>query len=175
MGYRNFFASVLARNQRGFARAVKRSGVPRDELFICGSVLSNQAQGFKPAKQLSARGCEQNLEAFAVGGIDYLDMISNTCSGIVPIPAPSPLEHVPPHWTVGFGSRRIVLDYPGPDAESIRGQWAALEEMREAGTTRTLAVSNFSPPQLDVILSDKRATAPAVNQLPYTRRGAERS
>ena len=42
-GFRNFFASVLARNQKGFARAVKRSGIPRDELFICGSVVSNRA------------------------------------------------------------------------------------------------------------------------------------
>ena len=45
-GYRNFFASVLARNQKGFARAIKQSGIPREELFICGSVLSNQVQGY---------------------------------------------------------------------------------------------------------------------------------
>lgn len=34
VGYRNFFASVLAGNQKGFARAIKDSGVPRDELYI---------------------------------------------------------------------------------------------------------------------------------------------
>lgn len=34
VGYRNFFASVLAGNQRGFARAIKDSGIPRDELYI---------------------------------------------------------------------------------------------------------------------------------------------
>ena len=34
VGYRNFFASVLAGNQKGFARAVKDSGIPRDELYI---------------------------------------------------------------------------------------------------------------------------------------------
>lgn len=79
LGYRNFFASVLARNQKGFARAVKKSGIPREELFICGSVLSNQAQGFEAAYQLSVRGCKENLEAFAVGGIDYVDMISTYC------------------------------------------------------------------------------------------------
>ena len=79
LGYRNFFASVLARNQKGFARAVKKSGIPREELFICGSVLSNQAQGFEAASQLSVRGCKENLEAFAVGGIDYVDMISTYC------------------------------------------------------------------------------------------------
>jgi diketogulonate reductase-like aldo/keto reductase len=34
VGYRNFFASVLAGNQKGFARAVKDSGIPRDDLYI---------------------------------------------------------------------------------------------------------------------------------------------
>lgn len=34
VGYRNFFASVLAGNQKGFARAIKDSGIPRDELYI---------------------------------------------------------------------------------------------------------------------------------------------
>ena len=34
VGYRNFFASVLARNQKGFARAVRDSGIPREKLFI---------------------------------------------------------------------------------------------------------------------------------------------
>ena len=136
VGYRNFFASVLARNQKGFARAVKDSGLPREELFICGSVLSNRAQGYDAAFQLSKRGYEQNMEAFAAGGLDYIDM--------------------------------IMLDYPGPDADSIRGQWAALEEMGAAKLSRSLAVSNFSPSQLDVVLQmGKGVTVPAVNQLPY--------
>lgn len=43
-GFRNFFASVLARNQVGFARAIKRSSVPREQLFICGSVVSNRGE-----------------------------------------------------------------------------------------------------------------------------------
>eukprot|EP00854_Cymbomonas_tetramitiformis_P003423 gene3423-4302_t len=136
VGYRNFFASVLARNQRGFARAVAESGVPRDELFICGSVLSNRPRAFDSAYQATARQCQENLEAFAEGGIDYVDM--------------------------------IMLDYPGPTPEAVLGQWKGMEEMLAAGTTRSLAVSNFSPAQLDCILdSDPGATVPAVNQLPY--------
>jgi len=134
LGYRNFFASVLAQNQKGFARAIKESGVPREDLFICGSVLSNRVQGFDNALKLSKRGCEENMQAFAVGGIDYVDM--------------------------------IMLDYPGPDADSIRGQWKALEQMGAAGLTRSLAVSNFSPSQLDVVLAASQ-TVPTVNQLPY--------
>ena len=134
-GYRNFFASVLARNQRGFARAIKRSGIPREDLFICGSVLSNQVQGFDAARRLSARGCQENLEAFAVGGIEYVDM--------------------------------IMLDYPGPNADSVRGQWDALEAMLAEGSTKSLAVSNFSPALLDVVIGASKVGAPTVGQLPY--------
>eukprot|EP00316_Scyphosphaera_apsteinii_P001765 CAMPEP_0119323902 /NCGR_PEP_ID=MMETSP1333-20130426/61904_1 /TAXON_ID=418940 /ORGANISM="Scyphosphaera apsteinii, Strain RCC1455" /LENGTH=290 /DNA_ID=CAMNT_0007331469 /DNA_START=109 /DNA_END=981 /DNA_ORIENTATION=+ len=134
VGFRNFFASVLAGNQVGFARAIKESGIPRADIFICGSVLSNRVQGADAARKLSARGCRENMEAFAFGGIDYIDM--------------------------------IMLDYPGPDAESVKGQWEALEEMQAAKLTRSLAVSNFNARQLDVVLSMK-GTVPTVNQLPY--------
>lgn len=103
-------------------------------MFICGSVLSNRARGFEAAKALSARGCNDNMEAFAVGGIDYIDM--------------------------------IMLDYPGPDDDALRGQWEALEEMKAAKLTRCLAVSNYNTRQLDVVIATK-GSVPTVNQLPY--------
>eukprot|EP00929_Paragymnodinium_shiwhaense_P085099 TRINITY_DN45560_c0_g2_i1.p1 TRINITY_DN45560_c0_g2~~TRINITY_DN45560_c0_g2_i1.p1 ORF type:complete len:381 (-),score=67.96 TRINITY_DN45560_c0_g2_i1:57-1199(-) len=136
VGYRNFFASVLAGNQRGFAKAVQASKISREELFICGSVVSNRARGFDAAYKATKNGCDANMKAFGVGGIDYID--------------------------------QIMLDYPGPDCESIRGQWKAFEEMLAAGTTKSLAVSNFSPEQLDCLLADKEATVPTVNQLPFS-------
>jgi len=135
-GYRNFFASVLAGNQRGFAKAIKASGIPRDEIYICGTVLSNRAKGEVAAFKKTKRGCDENLEAMAVGDIGKLDM--------------------------------IMLDYPGPDVESIRGQWRAFEEMRAEGTVDSLAVSNFSPGQLDAILTMPDVTKPTVNQLPFS-------
>lgn len=127
-GYRNFFASVLAGNQQGFGRAVRESGIDRSEIFVCGSVLSQRANGFDEARRLTRRGCDENLAAL----------------GLVP--------------------DQIMLDYPAKDADSIRGQWRALEDMRSRGQVASLAVSNFSPAQLDVI-KDAFATAPAVNQL----------
>ena len=132
-GYRNFFASVLARNQVGFARAVKRSGIPREELFICGSVVSNRAADEETAYKFTQLGCRENMQAFGAGDITQLDM--------------------------------IMLDYPGPDDACIRGQWRAFEEMRASGLVKSLAVSNFTPRQLDVLCSDKRATRPTCNQL----------
>jgi len=133
-GFRNFFASVLARNQVGFARAIKRSSVPREQLFICGSVVSNRALDEETAYKLTRLGCEENMQAFAVGGITQLDM--------------------------------IMLDYPGPTDAIIRAQWRAFEEMKAEGLTRSLAVSNFSPRQLDVICSKVDGPKPLVNQLP---------
>ena len=135
VGYRYFFASVLAGNQRGFAQGVKASAVDRNELFICGSVVSNRAQGFEAAYKSTASGCKRNMQEFSAGDITVLD--------------------------------QIMLDYPGPDAESIRGQWKAFEEMHEQGLVRTLSVSNFSPAQLDVVLNVAKVK-PVVNQLPYS-------
>lgn len=137
VGYRNFFASVLAGNQRGFSRAVRDSGIPRSDLFICGSVVSDRGRGYDEAKRLTTRGWQDNMNAFSSGSIAYLD--------------------------------QIMLDYPGPDCESIRGQWRAFEDMQEQQYTKTLAVSNFSPLQLDCILSDPATRIrPAVNQLPFS-------
>lgn len=88
-GYRNFFASVLAGNQKGFAKAVRDSGISRQDLYICGSVVSNRAAGYEAAKRATTVGWKQNMDAFGVGNIDYLD--------------------------------QIMLDYPGPDKDSIQG------------------------------------------------------
>lgn len=133
-GFRNFFSSVLAGNQAGFGAAVKASSVPREQLFICGSVNTGNGQcsGLAQCKQATAEGCSQNLQAI---GVDYLDM--------------------------------IMLDYPAGDCASIQGQWAAFEDMLAANKTRAIAVSNFSPQQLDCIVSNKSATVPAVNQMSY--------
>jgi 2,5-diketo-D-gluconate reductase A len=125
---------VLARNQAGFARGVKRSGVPRDDLFICGSVVSNRALDAQTAYQLTQLGCRENMEAFSAGGISQLDM--------------------------------IMLDYPGADDEIIRGQWRAFEEFQAEGLTKSLAVSNFSPKQLDIVCTGPKMARPTVNQLP---------
>lgn len=50
----------------------------------------------------------------------------------------------------------------------IVGQWLAFEDMLKSGKTKSIAVSNFSPQQLDCIVSNKSMTVPAVNQMPYS-------
>ena len=76
LGYRNFFASVLAGNQKGFAKAIRDSNIPLSELYICGTVLSNRANGYKAAYTKTFKGCEENLAIMSqYGNIPKLDMI----------------------------------------------------------------------------------------------------
>ena len=136
-GYRNFFASVLAGNQKGFAQAIRDSNIPREELYICGTVLSNRAKGYKDAFDKTERGCLENLNVMnknSNGKIGYLDM--------------------------------IMLDYPCVDQDGVKGQWDAFSKFMDEKNVVHLAVSNFSPSQLDLCI--ERGPVPTVNQLPYS-------
>ena len=123
-------------------RPFETAGIPREDLFICGSVISNRASGFRAAKEETTAGWKRNLDAFAVGNIDYVD--------------------------------QIMLDYPGPDAPSIQGQWSSFQEIYDQKLTRSLSLSNFDSAQLDCILQAKPTdqfeykVPPLVNQLPYS-------
>jgi diketogulonate reductase-like aldo/keto reductase len=137
-GYRNFFASVLANNQQGFAKAIRDSGIPRDDLYICGTVLSNRVNSYKDAYALTQKGCYENLNVmnkYSNGIIKDLDM--------------------------------IMLDYPAKSVESIRGQWGSFCDFAKEGHVSHLAVSNFSPAQLDICIDNTRVV-PTVNQLPFS-------
>ena len=135
-GIRNFFASVLAGNQKGFGQALGESTVPRGDVFVCGSANTASCRGYDACFQQTRAACNTNLADLGAGGglQGYLDM--------------------------------IMLDYPAGDCDSINGQWAAFEEMLRNETTRAIAVSNFSPAQIKCL--PQNATAPAVNQLPYS-------
>lgn len=63
---------------------------------------------------------------------------------------------------------QIMLDYPADDCGSILGQWQAFESMLSSGKTKSIAVSNFAPEQLDCIVKNKSSTVPAVNQMQYS-------
>ncbi|EOD15988.1 hypothetical protein EMIHUDRAFT_118415 [Emiliania huxleyi CCMP1516] len=74
-GYRSFFTSPEAGNQRGFARAVRASGVPRQALYIAGSVLSDDAESERAARQLTATACDESRSALSDGGVETLDLL----------------------------------------------------------------------------------------------------
>merc|ERR1712151_1207564 len=71
---------------------------------------------------------------------------------------------------LGFDSLdMLMLDYPAySGCDAIAGQWKAFEELYSQQRVRTIAVSNFSPDQIECITSNVSATVPSVNQLHYS-------
>ena len=57
----------------------------------------------------------------------------------------------------------LMLDYPSgaSGCGPVTGQWRALEELYRAKRVRTIAVSNFSPDQLQCLAANASATAAA--------------
>lgn len=63
----------------------------------------------------------------------------------------------------------IMLNYPtGAGCQSIAGQWEAFEELYAKERVRAIAVSNFSPEQIECITANASATVPSVNRLHYS-------
>lgn len=137
-GFRAFFTSPEAGNQRGFARAIRECGVPRDELYIAGSVLSDNADSFRSARELTARECDASLEVLSAGSgglLDRLDM--------------------------------LMLERPAITRGAIRGQWKEVQDRRAAGACSSAGVCNFDIGQLDEICLAGARYRPQINQIPY--------
>jgi diketogulonate reductase-like aldo/keto reductase len=149
---------VDTQHQTAVAQALVDSKIDRQHMFITGCVPSrwnnnNNADNdekedlyFHDDKEEDAYEwtwsiCQAQTKLFAAGGIHYLD--------------------------------QLLLDHPPPGIKNscqyIRDQWRALEEMViKYGQVRSLAVSNFSPIQLDCLLHQSVQIKPVVNQLPYS-------
>lgn len=85
-GFRNFFSSVLANNQKGFSAGVAASSVPRKQIFVCGSVDTQSCSGFDQCKKQTAAGCAANTRDLGptIGALDMimLDYPAGSCPGI---------------------------------------------------------------------------------------------
>lgn len=66
VGYRSIDTAMIYRNEEGVGRAVKESGIPREELFIT-TKLWNADQGYENA----LKAFDESLERL---GLDYVDL-----------------------------------------------------------------------------------------------------
>ena len=66
LGYRSIDTAAIYRNEEGVGRAIKASGVPREELFITTKVW-NKAQGY----EITLEAFERSMSKL---GLDYLDL-----------------------------------------------------------------------------------------------------
>lgn len=124
LGYRLIDTATMYRNEAAVGRAVRDSGLAREEVFVTTKLRAGDAGRERETIRAS-------LEAM---GLDYLDL------WLI-------------HWPVASGMGA--------------GTWQRFIEARDAGLTRAIGVSNYSPDEIDE-LADATGVMPAVNQIEWT-------
>lgn len=124
VGYRHIDTATIYQNEDGVGRALAKSGIDRDELFIT-TKLWNDDQGTDTAHAAIDRSLEQL-------GLDYVDM--------------------------------YLIHWPKAAENKYVESWLALEEMKAAGKTKSIGVSNFNPVHLEELFA-KSDTVPTLNQI----------
>ena len=129
-GYRYFDTASFYATERDIGRALKKSGLKREEYFIA-TKLWYEELGYENAKQ----ACNDSLKRLDT---DYIDIY------FIHWPKSSPDN---PNW------KQTIID-----------TWKAMLELKEEGKIKALAVSNFLPHHLQVIM-DNFKELPVIDQL----------
>jgi diketogulonate reductase-like aldo/keto reductase len=140
-GYRHLDCASVYGNEDRIGPAIRRSGVPRGELWITSKVWNDRHDDVIGA-------CRQSLENLQ---LERLDMYL--------VHWPFPNFH-PPGCTVEARS---------PDArpyvhENFMKTWRQMERLVDLGLTRHIGTSNMTIPKLQLLLRDARIK-PAVNEM----------
>ena len=152
-GARHLDTATAYRNEEHVGRAIRASGVPREELFVVAKVFVDDAD-----VEAAARASVAKL------GVGYADVL---------------LLHWP---AVGRGDYHGLADGEVEVHEyDVAARWAAMEACVDAGVARALGVANHTWADVQAILAVAKAHRPVVNQVEnhpllwagYTRELAE--
>jgi len=132
--------------------------------FVWSSALIGSSCQAAQGDAIRASGFDRS-ELFVAGTVD-----SSGCSDLDSCYEQTMTGSDEQFKTLGFDTLdMIMLDYPAySGCDAIVGQWKAFEELYASKRVRTIAVSNFSPEQIECITSNASATVPSVNQLHYS-------
>ncbi|KAI0942030.1 hypothetical protein AcV7_002570 [Taiwanofungus camphoratus] len=143
-GYRHIDCAWMYGNEKEVGEGIRRSGVPRSEIFITSKLWSTHHRRVEAALD----------ETLSNLGTDYLDLY---------------LVHWPLHLnpngnheklpTRPDGSRDVVLDWKQRDT------WKQMEAVLKKGKVRAIGVSNFSQKVLEEEILPYAEIVPAVDQL----------
>ncbi|KIP07209.1 hypothetical protein PHLGIDRAFT_105937 [Phlebiopsis gigantea 11061_1 CR5-6] len=142
-GYRHIDCAWAYGNEKEVGEGIRRSGVPRGEIFVTSKLWSTRHHDVEGSLD----------ESLANLGLDYLDLY------LVHWPVHlNPNGNHPNFPTLPDGSRDIVKDWP------ISKTWEQMEAVLKKGKVRSIGVSNCSEKILEQLLPHA-SVVPAVNQL----------
>ncbi|KAM0227345.1 hypothetical protein ACHAP5_012198 [Fusarium lateritium] len=141
-GFRNTDFASIYRNEVEVGDGIRKSGVPRSDIFITGKLWNT-----KHAPEDVEKGLDRSLKCL---GIEYLDLFLM-------------------HWPCAFksGDDWFPIDSDGvfelADIDPAE-TYKAMEKLIDTGKVRAIGVSNFTQQRLEDLMS-KTSIIPAVNQI----------
>ncbi|KAJ8602298.1 hypothetical protein CTAYLR_007857 [Chrysophaeum taylorii] len=143
LGYRHVDTAEVYGNHEAVGRAVRDSGVPREEIFVTTKVSF--------ADMEDPEAIERAVRAL---GLDYVDL------ALVHFPAPRAATGIPVWAALGISVEANVWRA----FEARRAAWIALEAAQRRGLVKSLGVSNYLVPHLRE-MARYATVPPEVNQL----------
>ncbi len=151
-GYRHIDTAHIYGTEPGVAAGIKKSGVPRSEIFITTKLWNNahDPKSVEPALDASLKDL----------GVDYVDLYLM-------------------HWPSPFkdGDSMFPKDDNGkviPGTADYVDTYKAMEECQKKGKTKAIGVSNFSKAEMERLLKET-SIVPAAHQYenhPYLQQKA---
>lgn len=146
-GYRHIDTAAIYRNECAIGRAVKDSGVPREEIFITTKLWGTQ-------HRYPSRGLDESLERL---GLEYVDLYL--------MHWPVPLKDNPAYPGIPPLSAGIERNTDLEDWDFVK-TWELMQSLLKTGKTKAIGVSNFSVNNIKQLLAAPSTTVvPAANQV----------
>jgi len=140
-GYQHIDTAAVYGTEKAVGQAIKKSGVPREDLFITTKLWNNKHHPDDVEGAL-----QQSLDEL---DLEYVDLY---------------LMHWPVAWKRGDELFPKLNGKPAMEDVDVVYTYRAMEKLLETGKTKAIGISNFSKADLEKLLA-KTSVIPAVHQM----------